>query len=271
MSDWVIFLEDDLRNVTVERAHEITRLCIKHTVVVFKNQRLTPAEEIGFVNKIGNFHHTHGYERSIDIIVPEQDGILRVTGKKNERGNEGLFGHKEALDWHANQTSNPNRMPLIWLYGVESTKGSRTSYINMIKAYDDLDESFKEEIKDIRVYCGYKKGSYSSSDYFKEHVNKKFSIPLVYTNDAGQTGLYFPFLQIFEFEGDSNKKFHYVMERLKEHVLQEKYMYHHDWDDGDVVIAEQWLGVHKRWAFENMEERVLHRIAFNYEFLTFVT
>jgi alpha-ketoglutarate-dependent taurine dioxygenase len=51
---------------------------------------------------------------------------------------------------------------------------------------------------------------------------------------------------------------------LRDHVLQDKYIYHHDWQDGDVVIAEQWLGIHKRWRFEAMNQRVLHRTTFNY-------
>ena len=53
---------------------------------------------------------------------------------------------------------------------------------------------------------------------------------------------------------------------LKEqHAEQEKYTYHHDWEDGDIVISEQWLSIHKRWPFEDMKNRLLHRIAFGYE------
>jgi len=55
------------------------------------------------------------------------------------------------------------------------------------------------------------------------------------------------------------------MERLKEVVLRPEFCYDHHWQDGDVVISEQWLSIHKRWAFDKMNERVLHRIAFNYE------
>jgi taurine dioxygenase len=267
MNNWVAFLNDDLKEVDNKRALEIAKICLEHTVVVFKNQKLTPKQEIDFCSKIGNYQKTHGSERGRDIILPEQDGVLRVTGKKNTQGKEGLFGHKHALDWHANQTSNQNRMPLIWLYGVEGTKGSRTSYINMIAAYNDLDDDFKEEIKDIKVHCGFEKGRYSDSEYFKEHVNYDLAWPLVCTNDAHQTGLFFPFLQIFAFEGNANSKFNSVMEKLTDHVLNEKYVYHHDWNDGDVVIAEQWLGVHKRWPYEKMEDRVLHRIAFDYKLL----
>lgn len=274
MTEWVKFFDDDLRYVSTERAHEIARECVKSTVAVFKNQNLTPNDETTFCGKIGNWPKAKDadpaqLERAKNIILPEGDGILRVTGKKNENGKPGLFGHVDDLDWHANQPSNPNRMPLIWLYGAEGTKGSRTSWINMIDAYNDLDQDTKDLIKDINVYCGYKQGNYSNSEYFNDHVNKNLPQSLVKTNAAGETGLFFPFLQIFEFEGHINSRFDEIMDMLKQHVLNEKYVYHHDWEDGDVVISEQWLSIHKRWKFEHMDTRILHRISFDYAHVNF--
>jgi hypothetical protein len=58
-----------------------------------------------------------------------------------------------------------------------------------------------------------------------------------------------------------SKKF---IESLRDKILQEKYMYHHDWEDGDVVLSEQWLGIHKRWRFENINNRVVHRICLDF-------
>lgn len=255
---WPIFLEDDLREVSEERAHEITRMVMENMVVVLRNQKLTPEEELRFVSMCGNYQK-NDTERGRHMMVT--NGILKV-------GEGALFGHKKALDWHANQPSNPERMPLIWLYGVESTEGSRTSWINMIEAFKDLDPETKEIIEDVSVHCGYKKGSYSEFEYFKEHVNYEYSTPLVYTNAVGKKGLFFPFLQIFDFDKGDPIFFQEIMEELTEHVLQEKYMYHHDWKDGDIVLSEQWLSIHKRWDFEGMDKRVLHRIAYDHELVS---
>ena len=259
---WTVFVNEDIRTLTKEDIIEVCKLTVSNTVTVFRNQNLTPQQEMDFCSSWGNcqISESNPGVNSITVIP----GILRVTGKKNAAGRPGLFGHKEALDWHANQPSSKDRKPLIWLYGVEGTEGSRTSWINMIDAYNDLDEDFKQEINDIKVYCGYKKDSYSPSSFFKEHVNTDNAIPLVCTNKAGKTGLFFPFLQIFGFEGYSEEQFQSIMNRLRKHVLQDKYAYHHEWQNGDVVIAEQWLGIHKRWEFEHMEKRILHRIAFDY-------
>ena len=261
---WTVFIDNDIKTLSNEEILQVGRLTVSNMCVVFKKQTLTPEDELRICSVIGEYQYVpHDYERVQHIRV--NDGILRVTGKKNEKGEEGLFGHTSALDWHANQTSNKNRMPLIWLYGVEGTTGSRTSWINNIASYEDLSDEMKDKIKDIKVYCGYKTGSYSTSKFFVEHVNKDNPINLIQTNKEGKKGLYFPFLQIFGFEGYEDTEFNSIMSELREHILQSKYCYHHDWDDGDIIISEQWLSIHKRWEFEHMNKRVLHRIAFNYD------
>lgn len=252
----------DIPNLSDNEIKEIGRSVVKDLIVVIPNQVLSPEMQVAFCETIGKCQRVK-YERSKHIAL--NDHILRVTGEKNESGEPGLFGHTSALDWHANQASNYERSPLIWLYADRGSRGSVTSWIDCKKAYEDLDEATKEEIADIKITLGYKKGNYSDSNFFYEHHNVDSPMSLVYTNTAGHTGLYFPFLQIFGMLGKNEKEFNRIMDKLKSHVLQDKYRYDHHWNDGDVVISEQWLTIHKRHYFENMENRVLHRIAFSYE------
>ena len=254
----------NLATVSDGSAHAIAEEVLENMIVVIRNQEhLTMEDEVRFCKWIGECQsYTEQPERTKHIAC--HPNILRVTGEKDGHGEEGLFGHTSALDWHANQASSYERSPLIWLRSVKGSAGSRTSWINMIDAYNDLSSQIKTDLEDIEITLGYKSGSYSTSKFFVEHhaVDKPFK--LVHTNAAGKTGLYFPFLQIFGMVGKSDTEFNEIMEILKSHVLQEKYMYHHDWQDGDVVISEQWLSIHKRWAFDGMTDRVLHRIAFDY-------
>ncbi len=270
INDWAVEIQDlDIRTATKEEVFEIGKLTLSNMVTVFKNQKLEPEDEVAFCSKIGKCQFI------IDPTKPKEgqrtehlavgNHILRVTGQKNDKGEEGLFGHTSALDWHANQASNYEREPLIWLYGVEGTKGSKTSWLNNIASYEALSDEMKEEIKDVKITLGYKSGSYSPSKFFVEHhaTDKPFS--LVHTNDAGKTGLYFPFLQILGMVDKTEEQFKDLMGRLIEHVTQPQFIYDHHWEDGDIVLSEQWLSIHKRWAYEKMEDRILHRIAFNYE------
>jgi taurine dioxygenase len=270
LNDWAVEIDDfDLRTATAHEAKEIGKYILSNMVVVLRGQDLEPEDEVAFCSKIGKCQFI------IDPTKPKEGQrtehlavghhILRVTGEKNDKGEEGLFGHTSALDWHANQASNYERDPLIWLYGVKGTQGSKTSWINNIESYKALPEDLKEEIKDIQITLGYKSGSYSPSKFFIEHHSEDKPFNLVHTNDAGYTGLYFPFLQVFGMKGIEQERYESLMERLKEVVLRPEFCYDHHWQDGDVVISEQWLSIHKRWAFDKMNERVLHRIAFNYE------
>jgi taurine dioxygenase len=68
-----------------------------------------------------------------------------------------------------------------------------------------------------------------------------------------------------EFANRTEKEYKYIMKTLTHHVLEDKYRYDHEWEDGDIVISDQWLSIHKRWAFQGMEERLLHRIASDYK------
>lgn len=268
---WTAIVDNiDIRYITKSEVNEIARLLATNTVVVFRGQTLTPQDEVYFCEMIGNVESFGKFRGKVpDVenwIVPDTDDkVLRVTGELNEQGKPGMFAHSSDLDWHANQCANEWRDPIIWLYGVRGTEGSRTSWINNVLSYNDLDPYIKKEYENIHMINGYKQYAYSEHHFGKkEDVNFTYEPPLVYTNEMGITGLFFPFLQIHQMVGMEEEKSKEFVDNLKNHILQEKYMYHHDWQDGDVVIADQWLGLHKRWECNNITTRVLHRIACNY-------
>jgi len=262
----------DLRTASKTQLDQIARLILTDMTVVIKNQTLTVDQQIQITQTIGNIFtlpdNIEDYEtllsRYKDIWIA--DGVGRVTGRKNERGEVGIFGHKEEVDWHTDRPSDPIRSPFGWLYAVSGTKGSVTSYLNNVESYSDLDEEFKEEIKDIQInQVGLKHGDYSPSKFFDEHMNNTDLFNVVHTNSIGATGLFFPFYQIFGFKDKDKKYFEQIKNKLVHHITQKKYIYDHKWEDGDVVITEMNLTLHKRWAFKQIENRLLHRISFGHE------
>jgi alpha-ketoglutarate-dependent taurine dioxygenase len=270
-NNWTILVEDlQLQDATQQEMNTLAKYLASNTVVVIKNQKLSLDDELRVCSLIGNIEdytqvNTTG-NRFSEIVIPESDNkIVRVTGEKDEHGHPGVFGHVSELDWHANQAGNEWRHPIIWLYGVKGTKGSKTSWINNIMSYNDLSDEDKNYYQDKKLINGFKKGAYSEEDFGKDvDINYQFTPNLVYTNNAGQTGLFFPFLQIHQIDGMTEEQSRQFIIKLRDHVLQEKYAYHHEWEDGDVVISEQWLGIHKRWEFKDIESRLLHRIALDF-------
>jgi alpha-ketoglutarate-dependent taurine dioxygenase len=268
---WTVIIDDfDLRTATQDNINHIARLIATNTLVVIKNQSLTIKDEIKIARMFKdpqcfNIHDDPGYISDMTgCEINESEGLfLRVTGEKDEYGRTGIAGHVNEMIWHSHSLGNSDDRPIVWLYGVRGTKGSRTTWNNNIMSYNDLDDKFKDKINNYHLEILSEAGlEYGNPD--KDQIISNHNPPMVAKNISGQTGLFFPFLQIVKIKELSNKKSREIINWLGPFTVQEKYCYHHDWNDGDVVLSEQTLGMHKRWRFEKIDHRLLHIGAFKF-------
>jgi alpha-ketoglutarate-dependent taurine dioxygenase len=271
---WTVILENfNINTATQDDINYIAKLLATHTLVVIKNQSLTIEDEVRIAKMFKNPQQFHvDVEGSFDAECyrgAEVDGsekyILRVTGEKNEHGLPGIAGWTDEMVWHCNDPHDPLKRSLIYLYSVRGSKGSRTTWNNNILSYDELDKQKREPLENLKLVMA--NWAENDADVLAGYTGEAldgYTPNLVMQNIAGKKGFYFPFLQISGFVGLSEDESKDIISWLTEHTIQDKYCYHHDWDDGDIVIAEQWLGIHKRWPFEAIEKRVLHRMAFDF-------
>jgi|TARA_B110000977_G_scaffold46899_1_gene63772 taurine dioxygenase len=267
---WTVMIENlDLRKAQQQDIDDICKLIAKYTCVVIRNQSLEIDDELrvldmfkdpfAFNSEVLSHPDKEGYR---DCIVPHsKDYLIRVTAALDENGNPGFAGMEEELQWHCNDATHADRSQITWLYSVEGSHGSRTSWNNNVLSYRDLDEDTKQKIQNVKAkMCHWTDGE-EGREYFTPNI--------VHTNLAGQTGLFFPFLQISHFVGMSKEESDEFKQPLVEHTTQEKYMYHHDWQDGDLIVSEQSLGIHKRWPFPDMKNRLLHRAVMDFNDLDY--
>lgn len=285
---WTVLINDfDVKSASQADADQIAKLVSSNIAVVLQGdcvEDLTPEDQVRFCSMIG---HLEEYEsdtawgRAISL-GPDTVGkkVQRVTGAKNTEGHPGLFGHDEELDWHNNTPWDPKRKPAVWLKSISGAEGSRTSWTNTKLAFEDLqkeDPAFIEYLEEqkFRVVCGWRaEGGHTTmynywanfGEMANEIRNDESAMPLIFVNESGNKGFFLPYLQSFAFHGLSREESLPIMERIWNYTHQDKYVYHHDWKPGgkEVVIAEQWLSVHKRNAFDKMETRFMQRIALDY-------
>lgn len=275
-NDWTVQVSDiDVKNMTVGEGKVIGKLFLSNLVVVIKNQKLT-AEQLR--NFCENFGKVNTYSRSktrekLAKPVAVADGVARVTGALNADGVPGLFGMKEELGWHTNGIeSHTNIYHGAAFYGVSGTKGSRTSFMNNAKSYQDLPDSVKDKIKDMRAFTKTpekdandpitKLRKLQAQDWWVKR--SKVAKKIYFVNEIGTEGMFYPHLAIDEIVGYSEKDQKELKNFLENHITQEKYLYHHDWEDGDIVLSEQRMTQHKRWAFEDIDKRLLYRTSFDF-------
>lgn len=284
---WTVLVHDfDLRTATQDDIDIIGCWLSSNTCVVFRGQQdMTVQDEIAIAKMFGPPEAAvveregltpEQIERNKNVseryYVPGSENmIIRVTGEENHKGERGLLGDVHELEWHANRVECHDRNPLVWLRSIRGSKGSVTSWTNHIVAYNNLSDAMKKICSHLQVDYHYYQpypDVHNLKDIMSDRMGEPdFFPPLVYTNESGHVGLYFSWMQIAKFIGpgmNEDRSFK-LINQLKDHILgNEQHLYHHHWEEGDVVIAEQWLGVHKRYAFDHLDKRLLHRITTNF-------
>jgi len=257
-------IEDiDLKNITPEYGKELEKLAYNHSVIYIPNQDLEPQEQTDACALIGEVE-----------FVPYKSDFMIDNHVMRIAADNGIFGHTQELDWHVDLASVPSDSPMkdyqrrdfVMLHAIAGTDGSVTSFIDMAQAYEDLDSDFIKfyDLPNCCITTGFRGDTYSPDCYkfFHEHHNEERLYQLVYTNPVGRTGLFFPYLQVFGIVGHTDKEQQEITDYLTKHIMKPEFRYDHRWKDGDVIINEQWLTLHKRWEFDDAKKRVVHRVGF---------
>jgi alpha-ketoglutarate-dependent taurine dioxygenase len=131
----------DLGKLDDETFREVEAAWLEHLVVFFRNQTLTPEQQIAFARRFGEIHH-HPFMKGMD----EHPEILEII---KEEGDTRAFGEV----WHTDQMFNPKPAKATILYAKETPDaGGDTLFANMYLAYDALSDSMKEMLKGIKTW-----------------------------------------------------------------------------------------------------------------------
>jgi len=263
---WTVILENfDFKKATQDDINQIAKLLATNTIVVCKGQSLTIEDEVRIAKMFKNPQQYSIDDNMYDrfLVKGSERMALRVTGEKDSDDIPGVAGYTSEMVWHCNDPGVTYRKPIVYLYGVRGTKGSRTSWNNNILSYNDLPETVKNQIENFHIKVMLET-SLNGDELDDNYTISDYNPPLVKKNIAGKKGLFFPFLQVINIIELFEKESRDFIDWLGPYTVQEKYCYHHDWEDGDVVLSEQNLGIHKRWPFKDIEKRLLHRMAFEF-------
>jgi alpha-ketoglutarate-dependent taurine dioxygenase len=131
----------DLGEVDQETFAEIHAAWLQYLVVFFRNQSITPPQQIAFAKRFGEIHH-HPFMQGLEA----HPDILEII---KEEGDSKAFGEV----WHTDQMFNPKPAKATILYAKETPDaGGDTLFTNMYLAYETLSEPMKGLIKDLRTF-----------------------------------------------------------------------------------------------------------------------
>lgn len=277
----------------------------EYGILVWKKQDITTKQYVDFQKQIG-------YHQPAEMWCnhPEHPEVFRVTNEKiNKHGDEGLFSHGE-LDWHCNLGFTPDSEEMVGLRAVTVPNGSITSYTNSMPYWKDLTTEDRECFKKYYIHLTsdidstyekkllhYMLPVAEKSDFDKQRKSRSIQNAINFDDDPnkypeprftkdnylrlhpnhplGMEGIYFPHLNMCDIGMDNkpldNHK--HVYESIRNvYIDDDKYHYHHEWNVGDIVFADQFTGVHRRnnvWQEQGLDPettlRYLERTAFWYK------
>ena len=129
----------DLSSLDDETFGEIKAAWLEHLVIFFREQTLTPEQQIAFAKRFGEIHQ-HPFVKHMD----DHPEILEII---KEEGDTKAFGEV----WHTDQMFNPKPAMATILYAKETPDaGGDTMFANMYLAYETLSQPMKEMLAGVK-------------------------------------------------------------------------------------------------------------------------
>jgi len=245
-------------------AADIRKAWLDHSILVFRGQAaLTDEQHIAFSRHFSQLH-VHNVN---DWLMPGHPEILVLSSI-------GRGGVKPLKDggayWHSDCTYEAQPPMGSVLHGIiMPPTGGDTLYADMYAAYDALDADTRERIDGLTgIHC-YKERYVKMAEQGARHppteeqltswtevehplvrVHEETGHKALYVNEGFTTG-------IKELPADEARA---LLERLFDHSTEERFIYAHKWQDGDVVMWDNRCTMHRATTYDISHERTMHRV-----------
>ena len=268
----------NISDFTKTQAIELRNILLKELVVVIKGQdtnTLNFAKLTHAIGGIANWNHLcwdiDGTFIGVPEVYPNPDTwdeskpfpVQRVSGEKKNGRWTGIFPLGK-LDWHCN-LGGPDRADGVIIQGIKGVKGTRTSWLNTSIALKEMPTDLYEKIHGRFATFIYDPLLWSNMDNpgqrdYAAGNKHQYKMWIEQENMGGTKGLYVYTPNSCTIDRDDGTLYN----ELQNYLFQEKFMYHHDWSVGDIVLSDQLLSLHKRRQEKDevFEKRVLNRLTF---------
>jgi len=274
---------DITQPITDELAAELVSLWDEHAILLFRGQDVNPQNQIAFSRVFGELE-MHPLKATTSEEYPEL--FTLANSPEQEKYMTATYGGKELvgkLDWHMDlhYTGKPNRGALLRAVVCASEDGM-TGFGDLARAWDALDEETQSLLETLQVtYAfsmqrrhmrfvdleGYQPGAYSPkkpSDLNYPNF-PEVAYPAVVTHPVTGRKVLEICEQFLERvvapheAGLSNDEAVDLLQRLVDHTRNPEFHYFHQWEEGDMVLWDNWRAMHCATGTRPGIERVIHR------------
>jgi taurine dioxygenase len=254
----------DLRALTGEDFAAIQKAWDDHSVLLFRNQRLSDDDLIAFSRRFGDLDWAPIQETGRRFVegYPE---IYVVSNVIVDGQPIGSLGAGEAT-WHTDMSYLEDPPKASMLYALEvPPSGGNTYFCGMYHAYDSLPDTLKRRIEGLLLKHD---GTYNSGGFVRQGViaaddpvtSPGAYHPLVCTHPATKRrALYLGRRRNAYIRGLPLAESEALLDELWSIATREEFTWHNEWQAGDLVLWDNRCTMHRRDPFDPNSRRIMHR------------
>ena len=254
--------DDTMRNIEAAFAD--------HAVIVFRDQNLTPEQQLAFAGRFGVLEINTFDRHALD----GHDGILVVSnivedGKSVGYADAGSFWHSDM-----SYTATPPRLTMLYAIEIPHRDGrsiGNTLFASAVDAYDALTDETRERIADRRAIhsiAAKKRGIKKAIKLDPAQIEKNPDVlhPIARTHPiTGRKSIFVTADECTGIEGLEDSEARPLIDELAAHVIKPEFQYRHSWRVGDLLVwdnaaVQQVVDRDYEWP---RDRRLLHRITVN--------
>ena len=222
---------DDVSFSEVHRAH------LEHLVLVFRNQRITPQQQIDFSRRFGPLDQ----HPADDAVLPDHPEVLLVSTRREDGKYVGIPDGGPM--WHSDLAYRPRGSVGSMLYAIEiPDAGGNTGFKNMYMAHDALPGDLKREIDGKRAI--FLAGRNNAKQSFIRPLNDAqkdrtpaIAHPIVRIHpETGRKAIFANPQHTVAIEGMEETESDDLLAALFEHCDRPEFSYSHTWKQGDLTF-----------------------------------
>ncbi len=259
---------------------QIAKAFFDNEVVFFRNQKITPAQQVAFTQRFGILEqHVRKESR-----LPGHPEILVVSNLLDDKGN--AIGAQDAgRFWHSDLSYKKEPSLLSALYAVEvPVKDGKvlgdTNFTSTTAAYDALPEAMKQRLQGLNNVHSYryyrnknaqaqKEDAARGGRVVQEHAlteEQLISVPDVeapivrthpvtkrkglFINEAHTSAI----VGLPQAEGDA------LRDEICQHIIKPEFQYRHSWQAGDLLLWDNCAALHKaNFDYDLPQRRLMYR------------
>lgn len=240
---------------------QIRSAFLEHAVLLFSDQNISHHDQLKTAQIFGDsgeLHRPREFQPKAYDSLP--DGIMMVSNIRKDGVPIGSLPDGEMMFHHDMiHREIPDKATLLYAVEIPSFGGD-TWFASGYAAYDTLSNSWKKKLQGLKArhiyhYGSTQKGDDRGTPAFGEAVH-----PIVRTNhETGRKSLYVNRLMTESVVGLNSSESQAILNYLFDHSESDKFVYKHQWTEGDLIIWDNRCSMHARTDFPSGERRLLFR------------